>query len=124
MVFWRRIGKVLFPVVAVEDFAFSVRFGVQSPGLRDLRRPVVLTRSPPLRSRSRSHSRHPGPTMPQAKERTANIDNPDGNTNSFLEGGTGHKTAVTPGINEINNKKLPLVQPEEQGESRGKVASG
>ena len=60
--------------------------------------------------------------MPQAKERTANIDNPDGNTNSFLEGGAGHKTAVTRGISEI--KKLPLVQPEEQGKSRGKVASG
>jgi len=44
--------------------------------------------------------------------------------NSFLEGGAGHKTAVTPGINEITDKELPLAQPEEQGACRGKVASG
>jgi len=30
-------------------------------------------------------------------------------------GGAGHKTAVTPGISEIKDKKLPLVQPEGQG---------
>jgi hypothetical protein len=41
-------------------------------------------------------------------------------TNSFLEGGAGYKTAITPATNEISNEKLLLAQPEEQGKSRGK----
>jgi hypothetical protein len=45
-------------------------------------------------------------------------------TNSFLEGGAGHKTAVTPGTNEMPNEELLLVQPEEKGQSRGKDDSG
>ena len=39
-------------------------------------------------------------------------------TDSFLEGGAGHKTAVTPGTDEIPNEKLLLAQPDEQGENR------
>ena len=49
---------------------------------------------------------------------------PDYIINSFLEEGAGHKTAVTPGINKVPHKKLPLAHPEEQGKSRGKTASG
>ena len=45
-------------------------------------------------------------------------------TNSFPEGGAGHKTAVTPRTDEIPNEKLLLVQPEEQGKNRGKDDSG
>ncbi len=59
-------------------------------------------------------------TEDELQEAPAPLENP---TNSFLEGGAGHKTAVTPGINEVTNQKLPLAQPEEQGECSGKAAS-
>src|SRR6266545_50752 len=45
-------------------------------------------------------------------------------TNSFVEGGAGYKTTVTPGTDELPNEKLPLAQPEKQGEHIGKVANG
>ena len=60
--------------------------------------------------------------MPQTEN--PDVDNPTYIFNSFLEGGAGHKTTITPGINEITDKELPLAQPEEQGACRGNIASG
>jgi len=60
-------------------------------------------------------------TEDELQEAPAPLENP---TNSFLEGGAGHKTAVTPGINEVTNQKLPLAQPGEQGECSGKANGG